>query len=236
MKLPIPQVLNSSTSNLSPATPEPNIINLHNVENIEEWLKSDNNVYVGREGENEVLKNEDCKWGNPFTLREYRSRKKVVDLYRADISNNEELMAAIEQLHGKVLGCWCSPCQCHAEVLHELAGNCINYEDETSPSTNVQASSTTGNCISYEGETLPSTIAQASSPIPPSSPSDIGEATPPPTTTPDIKSLVERLNGVEGQLIFQKNHIQVQDDKIKQLEKRISHLEGDLTQTKARFC
>ena len=169
------------------------------MENIKEWLKSENNVYVGREVEDEALKNEDCKWGNPFSLREYKTRKKVVDLYRANVVKNEKLMAEIEELRGKKLGCWCSPCQCHAEVLHELAGNCINYEGETPPSTSVQASSLTGNCISHEGESLPSTNAQVSSLVPSSSPLDIGDAKPPPPPTPDTMSLAERLIAVEGE-------------------------------------
>ena len=270
-KLPIPQVPISTSSNLSSdMVLEPNIINLHNVENIDEWLRSSKNVYVGRESENDALKNEECKWGNPFRLQEYKSREKVVELYRAHVLKNEEMLAGIEDLHGKVLGCWCSPCRCHAEVLHELAKNSPIYEDETS-STNIHASSptfstttttttTTTTCSSSssntEGETSStnfhvsptfsssssntegetSTYVHASSLTPSSSSSPTGDSLTPPLTAFDLKSLAERLNGVEGQVIFQKKHIDLQENKIKQLEERISCLEGDLIQTKARFC
>ena len=271
-----PPMQNKTTSNsLTALTSEPNIINLHNVENIEEWLKSSKNVYVGRpKVEEKALENEECIWGNPYRLKEYKSRKKVVDLYRAYITSNEKLMAMIGGLHGKVLGCWCSPDQCHAEVLHELAGNSICYEGEASSSTMIQesspspsssssgidvstspssttttttttttstttpamsslASSPIGNSISYEDETSPST--KALSPTPSSSSSGIDDSPPPSTITHDINSLVERLDDVEGQLNFQRKYIRDQEDKIEHLEERISHLAGDLTQTKALF-
>jgi len=35
--------------------------------------------------------------------------------------NNPELLAALPELRGKDLVCWCSPLPCHADVLLELA-------------------------------------------------------------------------------------------------------------------
>jgi hypothetical protein len=32
-----------------------------------------------------------------------------------------ELMAALGEIRGKVLGCWCKPAACHGDVLARLA-------------------------------------------------------------------------------------------------------------------
>ena len=126
----MPQTSNPSTSN---SFKEPNIINLHNVEDAEEWIRSGKGVYIGREVDNDKLQHECSKWANHHTLREHKSREKVVKLFREEIMINDELLKDIGELKGKKLGCWCSPHQCHAEVLHNLAGNEVIYEGETSP-------------------------------------------------------------------------------------------------------
>ena len=115
-----------------------NIINLRNVGDVNEWIKSGEgkNEYIGRE-------NDKCagsKWGNPHRLRDHNNdREKVVDLFRADImdNKNKKLLESVSELKDKVLGCWCSPQKCHGEVLHELAGNYPRYEpDSISSSAN----------------------------------------------------------------------------------------------------
>jgi hypothetical protein len=85
-------------------------------------------VYVGRPS----------KWGNPFshipnavvqgktrTLARYRvaTRAEAVAAYEAWIQTQPELMAALPELRGKVLGCWCAPLPCHGEVLARLANS-----------------------------------------------------------------------------------------------------------------
>lgn len=67
-------------------------------------------VYIGR----------NSKWGNPFRIVEYGSREKVVKLYRDWIQTQPELLAAIPELTGKKLGCYCAPLACHGDVLVEL--------------------------------------------------------------------------------------------------------------------
>ena len=63
------------------------------------------------------------KWGNPFVLKNDSDaeRVRVLALYRAWIVEQPELMAALGELHGKQLGCWCAPLSCHGDVLAELA-------------------------------------------------------------------------------------------------------------------
>lgn len=80
-------------------------------------------VYIGRPS----------KWGNPFshkdeTLAEFKvgSRDEAVDAYAGWIMEQPELLAALPELHGKVLGCWCAPRRCHGDVLVELANACEN--------------------------------------------------------------------------------------------------------------
>lgn len=67
-------------------------------------------VYIGRPS----------KWGNPFKIGRDGTREHVLDLYRQWIQTQPGLMAALPELRGKVLGCWCKPLSCHGDVLAEL--------------------------------------------------------------------------------------------------------------------
>ena len=68
-------------------------------------------VYVGRPG----------KWGNPFLIGRDGSRAEVIAKCRAWIVRQPHLMAALHELRGKDLVCWCAPESCHADVLRNLA-------------------------------------------------------------------------------------------------------------------
>lgn len=68
-------------------------------------------VYVGRP----------TKWGNPFVERRDGTRAEIVAKYRAWIVQQPHLMAALHELRGRDLVCWCHPLPCHACVLLELA-------------------------------------------------------------------------------------------------------------------
>lgn len=68
-------------------------------------------VYVGRPS----------KWGNPYTIGRDGSRGDVIEKYRYYLLDNQELLDALPELRGKVLGCWCSPRPCHADILLEYA-------------------------------------------------------------------------------------------------------------------
>jgi hypothetical protein len=61
--------------------------------------------------------------GNPFVIGRDGSRDEVIAKYRAWIVRQPALLAALHELRGKNLVCWCAPERCHAEVLIELA-NC----------------------------------------------------------------------------------------------------------------
>lgn len=73
--------------------------------------KEDYDVYIGR----------GSKWGNPFKIGPDGSRYDVIMKYKEWIKQQPDLMAALPELKGKVLGCWCVPKACHGSVLAELA-------------------------------------------------------------------------------------------------------------------
>lgn len=77
-------------------------------------------VYVGRPS----------KWGNPFILAEPERRDAVIYLYKSWLCGKVkaprgESPPPIEdirrELKGKILGCWCAPNPCHADVLLWIA-------------------------------------------------------------------------------------------------------------------
>lgn len=75
-------------------------------------------VYIGRPS----------KWGNPYSHKpgtkaeiQVATREEAISKYREWILSRPELLAALHELRGKVLGCWCKPAACHGDVLAELA-------------------------------------------------------------------------------------------------------------------
>jgi hypothetical protein len=68
-------------------------------------------VYIGRPS----------KWGNPFVVGRDGARGECIELYELWVRENEALMAALGELRGLVLGCWCAPRACHGDVLVRLA-------------------------------------------------------------------------------------------------------------------
>jgi len=68
-------------------------------------------VYIGRPS----------KWGNPFVIGKDGTRDEVIKKYEAWLRTQPALLAALPELRGKVLGCWCAPQACHGDVLARLA-------------------------------------------------------------------------------------------------------------------
>jgi hypothetical protein len=62
-----------------------------------------------------------AKWGNRFVIGRDGARDQVIAKYRAWVLRQPALLAALGQLRGKDLVCWCAPDPCHAEVVIELA-------------------------------------------------------------------------------------------------------------------
>jgi Domain of unknown function (DUF4326) len=72
-------------------------------------------IYIGR----------GSKWGNPFRIGEDGTREQVIDLYEQWLLDQPNLLAALGELTGQVLGCWCAPYRCHGEVLAVRAARVI---------------------------------------------------------------------------------------------------------------
>lgn len=98
--------------------------------NLKEWMKDDNNVYIGR-GCILVIDGirypkENSIWANPYKINDSTgiTRNDVLEKYRTyiiqKIENNYELKQKLLQLKGKILGCWCKPDGCHGDILAEL--------------------------------------------------------------------------------------------------------------------
>lgn len=68
-------------------------------------------VYIGRGG----------RWGNPFVIGRDGDRAEVIAKYERWLLTQPELLAALPQLRGRTLGCWCAPRPCHGDVLARLA-------------------------------------------------------------------------------------------------------------------
>jgi len=69
-------------------------------------------IYIGRPS----------RWGNPFIIGKHGDREEVIEKYRLWIQLQPKLLAALPELRGKALGCFCAPLPCHGDVLVELLG------------------------------------------------------------------------------------------------------------------
>jgi hypothetical protein len=68
-------------------------------------------IYIGRPG----------KWGNPFVIGKDGTREEVIAKYEAYLLSTPVLIAALHELKGKALGCWCAPLACHGDILAKYA-------------------------------------------------------------------------------------------------------------------
>lgn len=89
----------------------------------------DFDVYIGRH----VWNRPDLKplgWGNPYTGKDVYGEN-AVQAYRRWIQTQPQLLARLQELKGRRLGCWCAPKgglpgnlngrTCHGEILAALA-------------------------------------------------------------------------------------------------------------------
>ncbi len=98
--------------------------------NLEEWTKDDNNVYIGRGGivfiKGKRFPPKASIFCNPFVIDKDGNREEVLIKYEEYI--REKLKGAeagkdpifkdeLMKLKGKNLGCWCKPEKCHGDIL-----------------------------------------------------------------------------------------------------------------------
>jgi len=87
--------------------------------NVVHCKKEKYDIYIGRPS----------KWGNPYshkegTLAKYKkeTRSEAIEAYRDYILNGDgkHLINELDELDGKILGCWCKPKSCHGDILKEI--------------------------------------------------------------------------------------------------------------------
>ena len=88
-----------------------------------------NFVYIGRR--NNRLGHAESKWKNPFVEDKDGTREEVVQMHKDWIVTQPELMAALHEIKGKVLGCYCHPLACHGHYLAELADSLTTEKEST---------------------------------------------------------------------------------------------------------
>lgn len=71
-------------------------------------------VYIGRAG-----KGQDGYFGNPFTVQEHGAAAlpKFIEYFHKRIETDPEFHLRVLGLHGKRLGCFCKPRDCHGDVI-----------------------------------------------------------------------------------------------------------------------
>ena len=84
----------------------------------QDWNKKSNHLYIGRNMNAYVPGTYGSIWKNPFLLKKFTledSLKKYEEHVRSTT-----LYDQLDELDGKVLGCWCKPLACHGDVLLKL--------------------------------------------------------------------------------------------------------------------
>lgn len=100
-------------------------------ENLREWMKDEENVYIGRAGivfiDNVRFPKESSIWANPYKVGDKKGqyeREESLKLYesyiREKIKGSESMKEELLKLKGKNLGCWCKPEGCHGDILMKI--------------------------------------------------------------------------------------------------------------------
>ena len=100
--------------------------------NLEEWFKNPDNVYIGRHGRifigggkpanRRLFHYQSSIWHNPFSIKDY-GLDRCLELYEQYIREKIEVDPEtydLLSLKGKCLGCWCKPNRCHGDILLSL--------------------------------------------------------------------------------------------------------------------
>lgn len=76
-------------------------------------------VYIGRASSQRGLAA--SRWANPFPVKSEGERELALQGYAMHLEHQPALKAAIPELRGKTLWCWCAPKACHGHLLAALA-------------------------------------------------------------------------------------------------------------------
>lgn len=86
-------------------------------------------IYIGRAMPRKRLAG--SRWANPYRVNRDQPRERAIALYRLYLAECPDLLAALPELRGRRLACWCAPrgttltaadpLVCHGQVLAALA-------------------------------------------------------------------------------------------------------------------
>ncbi len=73
----------------------------------------------------DVLIDRRTEFGNPHKMHSEKDRDEIIRQFektaRARLTVDFRWADKVKALHGKTLGCWCSPKPCHGDILLKLA-------------------------------------------------------------------------------------------------------------------
>jgi hypothetical protein len=84
----------------------------------------DCDVYIGRPMYQGGWRLPGSRWANPYRIGKDGDRARVLAQYEAHVRASPELMAALPELRGKRLGCWCV--ERHCLVCRRPRGTCAH--------------------------------------------------------------------------------------------------------------
>jgi hypothetical protein len=76
-------------------------------------------LYIGRKNASRGLGQ--SVWANPFPINAGCTREQSIERFTQYLLGSPELLARLDELRGKRLGCWCKPLGCHGDILAGLA-------------------------------------------------------------------------------------------------------------------
>ncbi len=101
-------------------------LNKKGFKDFEEWSKNPNHIYIGRNMSFYVKGTNASKWQNPFSTKKTKlTAEESLELYEKHIRNSN-LYNELNELEGKILGCWCKPSSCHGDILIKLLNEVLN--------------------------------------------------------------------------------------------------------------
>src|SRR5579872_3035722 len=102
----------------------------------EDWASHHDHIYIGRNMTFYVPGTNESIWHNPYPVavpgKKYKDKKnrytreESMRLYKQYVLSNPTLMSKLNELNGKVLGCWCKPLKCHGDILAEIVKDYCN--------------------------------------------------------------------------------------------------------------
>lgn len=97
-------------------------------ENLKEWCKYKNNIYIDRKGvlfiDGERFSKENSLFHNPYKIKYNINREEIILQYKIyllkKIRDDKNFRKEFYKLKNKNLGCWCKPEKCHKNIIIEI--------------------------------------------------------------------------------------------------------------------